>query len=136
MILAGPALIALSVVLFRRSEANRRRARKTRGEVLESGTRHVTDGWQPAICYRYTVEGKAFTSDRVDPPPGHRIGTGLWARRVARRYPAGAEVTVFYLPDRPQVAFLEARRELIWLIPAVLGVLLMVLGVMRMTGGA
>ncbi len=136
MIVAGPALIALGLGLFRRSEANRRNARRTRGEIVESGTRHMTGGWQPAIRYRYNVGDREFTGTLIEPPPGRRMGSARWARRVARRYPVGTRTTVFYLRDQPEVAFLHDQREMIWLIPAVLGVALIALGIARLTGNA
>lgn len=64
----------------------------------------------PRITYEYTVDGHTYRSDRI------AFAEVFWslARRAAAakvaRYPAGAEVTVYYDPQRPDQAVLERGR--------------------------
>ncbi len=57
------------------------------------------------LRYEYFVGGQRYenTTFRFDPFPE----TPEWERSVAKRYPVGSEVTVFYRPGVPSVALLE-----------------------------
>lgn len=80
------------------------------------GTQHVATGSSsrsstetrhaPRVSYTYDVDGKEFKSTR--------IGFGNYSRRsadagrkVAERYPKGADVSVHYNPAKPSEAVLE-----------------------------
>ena len=61
----------------------------------------------PRIAYEYAVSDRTYRSERI------AFGEVFWslapqgaAAKVAR-YPAGAEVTVYYNPRRPEEAVLE-----------------------------
>ena len=61
----------------------------------------------PQIAYEYVVDGRTYRSEHV------AFGKVFWSlapRRAAAkvaRYPAGAQVTVYFNPQRPEEAVLE-----------------------------
>lgn len=58
------------------------------------------------ILYDYEVGGVTYSSNRV----GYGdFGSSdpSWARKVVNRYPQGKEVTVYYMPDKPEESTLE-----------------------------
>lgn len=87
----------------------------TQGSIVESSVeRERSSGtgnsggisYHARIFYEYRVEGTTFNGDRVsygdsgssDPSP---------ARRIVNRYPKGKDVTVYYMPEDPEVCVLE-----------------------------
>jgi hypothetical protein len=58
----------------------------------------------PSINYTYQVGGNAYESNKV--MPGMESG-GTGAHKVVERYPAGAQVMVYYDPQDPSKALLE-----------------------------
>ncbi len=61
----------------------------------------------PIITYTYEVNGEKYTNQRI--APGGYISYPGYARGILKRYPAGSQVTVYYDPDLPSVAFLSKR---------------------------
>jgi hypothetical protein len=63
--------------------------------------------------------------------PGPDVG-GSGARKVVERYPAGAQVMVYYSPEKPSEALLERSTpgfiKLFWIILIVLDIFLCGLG--------
>lgn len=64
--------------------------------------------YDPKVTYRYTVAGTDYTSGTLD------IALRKWENRdkkvaeaVVKRYPAGSEVEVRYMPSDPSVSTLE-----------------------------
>ena len=77
--------------------------------------RHSSDsGWTdyPAVQYSYQVGGQTYQSMKL--APGPEVG-GSGARKVVARYPAGAQVMVFYNPQNPSDAVLERKAPAQWL---------------------
>jgi hypothetical protein len=84
---------------------------RTLGSIVTSGVsvEHDVDGrrYAAGIRYRYVVDGHEYTGDRV------RFGSFLsfaWRRSagtLAKRFPAGAPVTVTYDPANPSRGVLE-----------------------------
>ena len=64
--------------------------------------------YKAAISYRYNVEGKEHTSDRL---VRHEMSSRSSGGAVAatQRYPVGATVTVHYDPSSPDIAVLETN---------------------------
>jgi hypothetical protein len=58
----------------------------------------------PVVQYAYKVMGQMFEGRKVMPGP-ETGGTG--AHKVVERYPAGAQVMVYYDPNNPSDAVLE-----------------------------
>lgn len=66
----------------------------------------------PVIQYSYQVGGQTYQSSKY--APGPEIG-GTGANKVVARYPAGAQVMVFYDPQNPSDAVLERKAPAMWL---------------------
>lgn len=101
--------------------------RVVRNERLED----APDGPGPVqvdIAYRYTVAGIELEGSRVDFAPSTmpRLRVRGRDRRLRRRYPVGARVTVAYDPRRPADAVLQAgpRSSTWWPLAAGLGLVL------------
>ena len=58
----------------------------------------------PVVHYTYQVMGQAHQGHKVMPGPE---SGGSWAHKVVARYPAGAQVMVYYDPQNPSDALLE-----------------------------
>ena len=77
--------------------------------------RHSSEGgWTkyPAVQYSYQAVGQAYEGSRI--APGPEVG-GSGAGKVVARYPAGAQVMVFYNPQNPSDAVLERKAPAQWL---------------------
>ena len=73
----------------------------------------------PVVQYSYQVGGQAYQSYKL--APGPEVG-GTGAGKVVARYPAGAQVMVFYNPQNPSEAVLERKAPaqcVMWLILAI-----------------
>lgn len=58
------------------------------------------------MVYDYAVAGKPYTGERIS----HTLVFGsFYNDALLARYPAGAEVRVYYNPSRPEQAVLERR---------------------------
>jgi hypothetical protein len=73
--------------------------------------------YAPVVSYRYTVADRAFDGHAIQ-SVGTAYASEAEAKAIASRYPAGAEVTVRYDPQRPWIAMLElgnraARRRMV-----------------------
>jgi hypothetical protein len=58
----------------------------------------------PVVQYTYQVMGQMLQGRKV--MPGPEVG-GTGAHKVVNRYPAGAQVMVYYDPNNPSDAVLE-----------------------------
>lgn len=66
----------------------------------------------PVVQYSYQVGGQSYQSSKR--APGMEVG-GTGARSVVARYPVGAQVMVFYDPQKPSDAVLERSAPAQWL---------------------
>lgn len=66
----------------------------------------------PAVQYSYQVGGQTYQS--MKRAPGPEMG-GTGAGKVIAKYPAGAQVMVFYNPQNPSEAVLERKAPAQWL---------------------
>lgn len=66
----------------------------------------------PVVQYTYQVGGQTYQSSKR--APGMEVG-GTGAGSVVARYPAGAQVMVFYDPQKPSDAVLERKAPAQWL---------------------
>ena len=77
--------------------------------------RHSSEGGYtnyPVVGYSYQVSGQAYQGAKL--APGPEVG-GTGAGKVVARYPAGAQVMVFYNPQNPSDAVLERKAPAQWL---------------------
>jgi hypothetical protein len=65
----------------------------------------------PVVQYSYQVAGQSYQSTRLTPGP--EVG-GSGAGKVVARYPAGAQVMVFYNPQKHSEAVLERKAAAQW----------------------
>jgi hypothetical protein len=111
-------VIFLTIIfLMRRKMAAVRQWPSTMGTVTASSIeqRHSSDsGWvdYPVIQYSYQVGAQPYQGMKLAPGPD--VG-GSGARKVVARYPAGAQVMVFYNPQNPSEAVLETKAPAQWL---------------------
>jgi hypothetical protein len=102
--------IFLGIIFFtRRKMAAINTWSSTMGTVLMSTVewRHSSDSGStayPVVQYSYQVNGQTYQGMKIAPGP-EMGGTG--AQKVVARYPAGAQVMVFYDPKNPADAVLE-----------------------------
>jgi hypothetical protein len=73
----------------------------------------------PVVQYSYQVSGQAYRGMKIAPGPD--VG-GTGAGKVVARYPAGAQVMVFYNPQNPSDAVLERKAPAQWLMWLLLAV--------------
>lgn len=71
----------------------------------------------PVVQYSYQVGGQAYRGSKI--APGMEVG-GTGAGKVVERYPAGAQVMVFYDPQNPSDAVLERKAHAQWVMWLVL----------------
>lgn len=118
LLIIGMGLVGWGGFEARRA-AESRRWPSTRGTVIRAYIHEVekhheeqTDStFYPRVLYRYFVLGELHTADRIafgGLPGGSRAS----AQKVIDRYPVGMALTVYYAPNRPAVAVLEAGYSL------------------------
>ena len=120
-VVAGALFILGGLVLLvvrRRRSALSRASRSwptVSGTVLASEVRRygVTESagrrYYPAVTYRYEVDGRTYSGKRMY---FDEVGsTESWAAELARKYPVGSTVPVYYDPASPERALLEPRRS-------------------------
>ena len=75
--------------------------------------RSSEDGYTdyPVVQYSYLVNGQPYQNSKL--APGPEVG-GSGARKVVAKYPAGAQVMVFYNPQNPSDAVLERKAPALW----------------------
>ncbi|MEW6030954.1 MAG: DUF3592 domain-containing protein [Chloroflexota bacterium] len=73
----------------------------------------------PVVQYSYQVNGQTYAGTKL--APGPEVG-GSGAPGVVARYPAGAQVTVYYDPQNPSDAVLERNAPAQWILWLVLGI--------------
>ena len=71
----------------------------------------------PVVQYSYQVNGQMYQGTKL--APGPEVG-GTGAGKVVARYPAGAQVMVFYDPQKPSEAVLERQAPAQWVMWLVL----------------
>jgi hypothetical protein len=67
----------------------------------------------PVVQYSYQVSGQPYQATKL--APGPEVG-GTGAGKVVARYPAGAQVMVFYNPQNPSDAVLETKAPAQWIL--------------------
>lgn len=111
-------VIFLAILFFmRRRMATVRQWPSTMGTVNASylERRHSSDSGStdyPVVEYSYQIGGQAYKSTKIAPGP-EVGGTGMG--KVVARYPVGAQVMVFYNPQKPSDAVLETKAPAQWL---------------------
>lgn len=122
-VIIGFVLVILNVVFLailffmRRRMAVVSKWPSTMGTVVNSylERRSSSDGSTnyPVVQYSYQVGGQMYQSSKL--APGPEVG-GTGAGKVVARYPAGAQVMVFYDPQKPSDAVLERTASAQWLL--------------------
>ena len=82
------------------------------------------------IKYSYTVDSLEYESDRVDfKSATYQYKSEVIPSTIARRYPVGKQVNVYYNPENPGKAVLETEITFMTYIGLLIGVFLVGLGV-------
>jgi len=85
----------------------------------------ISESFYPEIQYTYQVMGMEYQGDKIafGPKSG---GNRTKAEKAIAKYPTGANVTVYYQPDKPETAVLERTitKGLLFL-----GILMIALGI-------
>ena len=108
----------LAIIFFmRRKMAAVQQWPSTMGTVINSylERRSSSEGGYtnyPVVQYSYQVAGQGYQSAKL--APGPEVG-GSGAGKVVARYPAGAQVMVFYNPQNHSEAVLERKAPAQWL---------------------
>lgn len=85
---------------------------ETNGTVVASGVEPADDGYVPNVTYRYTADGRTYTSRNIYPPTlGVQPGARSWAEDVAAEYEPGDRVNVTYSPSDPGQSYIRERRN-------------------------
>jgi hypothetical protein len=111
-------VVFLGIIFFmRRKMASVSQWPSTMGTVNNSHLerRHSSDDGStnyPVVQYSYQVQGQVYQGSKL--APGPEVG-GSGAGKVVARYPAGAQVMVFYNPQNPSEAVLERNAPAQWL---------------------
>ena len=110
-------IIFLGIIFFmRRRMAAVRQWPSTMGTVSASylERRSSSDGSTnyPVVQYSYQVGTQTYQGMKI--APGPEVG-GTGAGKVVGRYPAGAQVMVFYNPQNPSDAVLETKAPAQWI---------------------
>jgi len=109
--------IFLAVIYFMRKKmAEVSQWPSTMGNVVMSTIERRSDSEgghtdYPVVQYSFQVNGQAYQSTKR--APGPEVG-GTGARGVVAKYPAGAQVMVFYNPQNPSDAVLERKAPALW----------------------
>lgn len=78
-----------------------------------------SDSYMPRVRYEYAVKGESYESSQLN-FWGSIGGSRATAERTTTRYPAGAQVTVYYNPETPFEAVLDrAFSPLVLILPPV-----------------
>jgi hypothetical protein len=119
-------VVFLGIIFFmRRKMAAVSQWPSTMGTVNSSylESRHSSDDSgttnYPVVQYSYQVSGQAYQGMKI--APGPEVG-GTGAGRVVARYPAGAQVMVFYNPQNPSDAVLERKAPAQWIMWLILAI--------------
>ena len=71
----------------------------------DSGSHSSRTTYEPVVSYQYTIMGQVYTADRVS--SGQKNTRRKNCYEIVAKYPAGAQVSVRYDPEKPQDAVLE-----------------------------
>ena len=128
--------IFLGIILFTRRKVARASGwPSTMGTVTESRIqmRSNSEGGRtsyPFVQYAYQVMGRSYRGEKV--MPGIDVG-GSGAQKVVARYPVGAQVLVYYDPEKASEALLErgmpGHIKWLWIILGITDLFLCGLGV-------
>lgn len=132
-------VIFLGIILFvRRKVAQAANWPFTMGTVTLSTIemRSSSEGGStayPVVHYSYQAVGQSYQGRKV--MPGPNVG-GSGAHKVVARYPTGAQVMVYYNPEKPSEALLERNMpgfiKWFWMILIILDLFLCGLGAVLM----
>jgi len=112
---AGPVLAYLGYRYIRKGQETLA-WESTEGSIIRSQTHEVRSTspgsvrsrtWQPDITYQYHADGETYQGEKIRVFIIH-TGSRERARAWTRKYPAGAQVTVFFDPHHPYRSVLEA----------------------------
>jgi hypothetical protein len=103
MLLTGGLIVVFGEIAATRELERISSWPQTRGQVESFAVSKTLAGdFFPSISYRYTVEGKEYTSDAIRPGGRLSFRSRRKAKEMEATYVTGRQVTVFYNPESPQ----------------------------------
>jgi hypothetical protein len=72
---------------------------------------HLTEGYQPLISFKYMVEGQIYTNDWLTSMKELPHKSRSEVDKFLDDYPLGKRITVYYIPGKPERAFLLKYRH-------------------------
>ncbi len=78
--------------------------------VKEELGHNIVPSYSVNVTYRYAVDGKLESSDRMT-VGGNEAGDRSEAQSIVSEYPAGSDVTVHYSPTEPSRSVLKAGTD-------------------------
>lgn len=80
-------------------------------EYIEAkGTEALTEGYTPRISFRYEIDGQTYTNDWLTSMKVLPVRSKREVIKFLGDYPLGERVTVYYVPGKPEKAFLLKYR--------------------------
>lgn len=111
LIIAGGLVVVFGELAATRTLEKTRSWPETAGEVLSFNlTRSYVGDFFAGIRYRYEVDGKGYTGERIRPGGRVTFRSKRVAREMQQRYRPGACVPVYYDPDDPEQCCLEREQ--------------------------
>ncbi|HTK84056.1 MAG TPA: DUF3592 domain-containing protein [Patescibacteria group bacterium] len=89
-----------------RSQYHGNQGRRNRSSTITISNNSRDTTYSAVITYRYSVNGQNYTSDRYW-YAGSGSGSMAAAQNTVDKYPAGAQTTAYYNPDKPEEAVLD-----------------------------
>ena len=97
--------------------------------IIEESTEKPEDDLLPHIIFSYQVDSRQYQRKFDFPEGTHPLPE--FNQSYLRKYPVGKSVTVYYNPEQPETATLEAETQGDWMILA-LGILMAAGGVITL----
>jgi len=71
----------------------------------------LTEGYKPQISFKYNVDGQIYTNDWLTSMKGLPYQSRSEVDKFLEGYPLGKRITVYYVPGKPERAFLLKYRH-------------------------
>ena len=77
-------------------------------ETSSSGSNSSCTMYTPAVRYKYSVNGREFEGDRIQ-PGSSSSSDQTWAIKQSKLYPVGKSISCYYNSENPSEVFLDKK---------------------------